>query len=63
MMSIQAVKKEIARLEELLTSETLSDGADVQDLLVAYEYAEVELRERYKEKQKFTENFPKHESL
>lgn len=62
MMSIQAVKKEIARLEELLTSEP-PDGADVQDLLLAYESAESELKKRYIEKQKFTENYPKYEAL
>ena len=63
MMSIQAVKKEIARLEELLASEPLPDGADVQDLLLAYESAESELKKRYMEKQKFTENYPKYEAL
>ncbi|GAA6169606.1 hypothetical protein [Sessilibacter corallicola] len=44
-MSLQAIKKEIASLEHLLTSETLSDGADIQDLLLAYEDAERELRD------------------
>ena len=63
MMSIQAVKKEIAHLEKLLTSETLSDGADVQDLLLAYEEAESELKKLYSEKQKFTKNYPDYESL
>lgn len=62
MMSIQAVKKEIARLEGLLNSEP-PDGADVQDLLFAYESAESELKKRYIEKQKFTENYPKYEAL
>lgn len=63
MMSIQAVKKEIARLEHLLTSETLSDGADVQDLLFSYEEAESELKKLYIEKQKFTKNYPDYDSL
>jgi hypothetical protein len=63
MMSIQAIKKEIARLEGLLTSETLSDGADVQDLLHSYEGAESELKKLYIEKQKFTKNYPEYESL
>jgi hypothetical protein len=63
MMSIQALKKEISRLEELLTSETLSDGADVQDLLFAYESAEAELKAIYVDKQRYTSNFPDYESL
>lgn len=63
MMSIQALKKEIARLEGLLSSQTLSDGADVQDLLFAYESAESELKAIYVEKQRFTSNFPDYESL
>ncbi|MGL6159975.1 hypothetical protein [Microbulbifer sp.] len=63
MMAIQAVKKEIARLENLLTSETLTDGADVQDLLLSYEEAESELKGLYIEKQKFTKNYPSYESL
>ncbi len=63
MMSIQAVKKEIEHLEELLKSETLSDGADVQDLLLSYESAESELKQLYIEKQKFTVNYPEYESL
>ena len=62
MMSIQAVKKEIARLEELLNSGP-RHGADVQDLLLAYESAEAELKKRYIEKQKFTDNYPKYEAL
>ena len=63
MMSIQAIKKEIARLDDLLASETLSDGADLQDLLNAYEDAESELKKLYIEKQKFTKNYPEYESL
>lgn len=63
MMSIQAIKKEIARLEQLLASETLSDGADVQDLLLSYENAESELKKLYVEKQKFAKNYPAYESL
>ncbi|GAB2198699.1 hypothetical protein [Sessilibacter sp. MAH4] len=39
LMSLQAVKKEIAYLEGLLRSETLSDGAEIQDLLLTYEDA------------------------
>lgn len=62
-MSLQAVKKEIANLEHLLTSETLSDGADIQDLLFAYEDAERELRDIYKQQQKFTANYPDYDSL
>ena len=63
MMSIQAVKKEVSRLETLLTSETLSDGADVQGLLLSYEDAESELKKLYLEKQKYTKNYPDYESL
>jgi hypothetical protein len=63
MMSIQAIKKEIERLEHLLTSETLSDGADVQYLLLSYEDAESELKKLYIEKQKFTINYPDYDSL
>ena len=63
MMSIQAIKKEIARLEQLLTSETLSDGADLQDLLLSYEDAESELKKVYIEKQKFTKNYPDYDAL
>lgn len=63
MMSIQAVKKEISSLESLLTSETLSDGADIQDLLCAYEEAGSELKSLYIQKQRFTKNYPEYESL
>lgn len=63
MMSIQAIKKESARLEQLLTSETLSDGADIQDQLLSYEDAESELKKLYIEKQKFTTNYPDYNSL
>lgn len=63
MMSIQSVKKEIDRLELLLTSETLTDGADIQDLLLSYEDAEAELRELYIDKQKFTKNYPDYSTL
>ena len=63
MMSIQAVKKEISNLENLLSSETLSDGADIQDLLCAYEETESELKSLYIEKQKYTKNYPEYESL
>ncbi len=62
-MSLQAIKKEIASLEHLLTSETLSDGADIQGLLLAYEDAERELRDIYKQQQKFTANYPDYDSL
>lgn len=63
MMSIQAVKKEITRLEELLTSETLSDGADIQDLLLSFEDTAEELKSLYIEKQKFTSNYPDYNEL
>ena len=63
MMSIQVIKKEIAHLENLLTSETLSNGADIQDLLLSYEDAESKLKKPYIEKQKFTTNHPKYEQL
>ena len=63
MMSIQAIKEKISYLENLLESETLSDGADIQDLLCTYEEAELELKSLYVEKQKFTKNYPKYEAL
>ncbi len=63
MMSIQAVKKEINNLESLLTSETLSDGADIQDLLLSYEETELELKRLYQEKQRFAANYPPYETL
>ncbi|GAB2188681.1 hypothetical protein MAH1_02870 [Sessilibacter sp. MAH1] len=63
LMSLQAVKKEIAYLEGLLRSETLSDGAEIQDLLLTYEDAERELRDLYIQKQKFAANSLSYESL
>jgi len=63
MMAIQAIKKEISHLEALLESETLSDGADIQDLLCSYEASEAELKPLYIEKQKYTKNYPAYESL
>lgn len=63
MMSIQAVNQQILRLEELLKSEGLTDGADLQELLFTYEQTAEELKALYLEKKKFAENFPNYESL
>lgn len=63
LMSLQAVKKEIAYLERQLRSEALSDGAEIQDLLLTYEDAERELRDLYIQKQKFAANSLSYESL
>ena len=62
-MSIQAIAKEIARLEGLLQSETLTDGADIQDLILQYENAAEELRVIYIRLQKHTSNYPSYDNL
>ena len=46
-MAIQAVQSEIQRFEQLLTSETLRDPADVQDLIFAYERTAETLKAAY----------------
>ena len=57
-MSLQAVHAQVRHLRDLLKSETLSDGADVQDLLLGYEDALAELSERYSAAQRFSSNHP-----
>jgi hypothetical protein len=63
MMAIQAVNKEVVRLEMLLQSENLDDEADIQELLFSYEQTAEELKQLYIEKQKFAVNYPDYESL
>lgn len=63
MMSIQAVNKEIVRLEALLQTDGLSDGAECQDLLFSYEQTAEELKMAYIEKKKFASNYPEYDSL
>lgn len=63
LMSIQAVKHEIVRLKQLLTSETLQNIEDVEELLLAYGYAEAELKELYIREQKTTSSHPDYDSL
>lgn len=57
-MALQAVHGQVLHLRGLLKSETLSDGADVQDLLLAYEDSLAELSERYSAAQRFSANHP-----
>jgi hypothetical protein len=57
-MAIQAVHSQVLCLRGLLESEALSDGADLQDLLLAYEDALAELGERYSAAQRFSANHP-----
>jgi hypothetical protein len=47
MMAVQAVRDQIARLDRLLTSETLSDREALTELLMSYESAAEELRDAY----------------
>ena len=63
MMAVQAVKKEVLRLEALLQAGNLDDDADVQDLLFSYEQTADELKALYMEKQKFATNYPDYDSL
>ncbi|HCS65399.1 MAG TPA: hypothetical protein DIW64_15800 [Cellvibrio sp.] len=63
MMAIQAVNKEVFRLEALLQAGDLDDEADVQELLFSYEETADELKALYIEKQKFAVNYPDYDSL
>lgn len=58
LMALQAVHHQVLHLRGLLKSETLTDGADVQDLLSTYEDALAELSERYVSAQRFSTNHP-----
>lgn len=50
MMAIQAVHEQIKKYEQLLTSETLRDPAEIQELVFSYEKALEVLRIAYEAK-------------
>lgn len=62
-MAIQAVQSEIRRFEELLSSETLRDPADMQDLVVTFERAAEALKEAYLSEWTVGSNLPAYEKL
>ncbi|HHZ19485.1 MAG TPA: hypothetical protein GX391_03075 [Firmicutes bacterium] len=63
MCAIQALNGKFKELEQLLTSETLRDHADIQDLIFSYEKALNELKKAYLEELPGVDNYPSYEEL
>ncbi|PCH60064.1 MAG: hypothetical protein COC05_05360 [Gammaproteobacteria bacterium] len=62
-VSIQAVEKQIEYFEGLLTSETVKDKANIQELLLTFDQASENLKEIYMSRWSEGSNFPKYELL
>lgn len=63
MVSIQAVAKQIEHFEGLLSSETVRDKAEIQELLLSLDNAAEELKQVYESRRKTGSNFPAYEKL
>lgn len=61
--AIQAVHAEIRRYEHLLTSETLRDREEIEDLVFSYEKAAESLRESYEKAWKPGTNLPAYDEF
>jgi uncharacterized protein Yka (UPF0111/DUF47 family) len=63
MMSIQAVNDQIKKYEALLTSETLRDPEEIQDLIFSYEKAADALKNAYTKEWHEGSNLPKYSEI
>jgi hypothetical protein len=63
MMAIQAVNEQIKKYEQLLTSETLRDAAEIQELVFSYEKALEALRLAYEANWVQDGNLPAYDAL
>ena len=63
MVSIQAVAKQIEYFEGLLSSETVRDKAEIQELLLSLDNAAEELKQVYENRRQAGSNFPAYEKL
>lgn len=63
MISIQAVAKQIEHFEGLLSSETVRDKAEIQELLLSLDNAAENLKEVYESKWQEGSNFPAYNEL
>lgn len=63
MMAIQAVNEQIKKYEQLLTSETLRDAGEIQELVFSYEKAEEVLRAAYEANWSAGGNLPEYSVL
>ena len=58
MVSIQAVAKQIEHFEGLLSSETVRDKAEIQQLLLSLDNAAEELKQAYERRWQADSNLP-----
>lgn len=63
LISIQAVNKQIEYFEGLLSSETVRDKAEIQELLLTFDQAAENLKEAYISTRDEGSNFPECEQL
>lgn len=63
MVSIQAVAKQIEYFEGLLSSETVRDKEEIQELLLSLDNAAEELKQVYQSRRQEGSNFPVYEKL
>ncbi len=63
MISIQALSKQIEYFEGLLSSETVRDKGEIQELLLSFDNAAENLKEAYQEKRVNSSNYPEYEQL
>jgi len=63
MVSIQAVAKQIEHFEGLLSSETVRNKTDIQELLLSLDNAVENLKEVYESKWQEGSNFPAYNEL
>lgn len=63
MMAIQAVNEQIKKYEQLLTSETLRDPEQIQELIFSYEKAAEVLRGSYEANWVRGGNLPEYSAL
>lgn len=60
---IQSVNEQMKYLKSLLTSETLRDADQIEDLILSYQQAAAELRREYLNQWDETSNMPRYEEL
>jgi hypothetical protein len=60
---IQSVNAQIKYLKSLLTSETLRDDDQIEDLILSYQKAAAELKREYLKQWDETSNMPRYEEL
>lgn len=63
MICIQSVHERIKYLKSLLTSETLRDHEDIEELIFSYNQAAAELKREYLKLWDETSNMPSYEEL